>query len=120
MLDGIFHGLFDHSARFYQKRYELLVVAVGNHSICKEAVNHLAANKTPTAVTRIGKVVGVVSSTLDHYDEVTRVDHGSDRHTPLLDKKPMKFPPKWLCIDYITRWRSLRDLHTEGQRPEAV
>ena len=24
------------------------------------------------------------------------------------------------CIGYITRWRSLRDLHTEGRRPEAV
>ena len=21
------------------------------------------------------------------------------------------------CIGYITRWRSLRDLHTEGRRP---
>ena len=24
------------------------------------------------------------------------------------------------CIGYITRWRSLRDLHTKGRRPEAV
>ena len=26
----------------------------------------------------------------------------------------------YTCIGYITRWRSLRDLHTEGRRPEAV
>ena len=25
-----------------------------------------------------------------------------------------------ISIGYITRWRSLRDLHTEGRRPEAV
>ena len=25
-----------------------------------------------------------------------------------------------VCIRYITRWRSLHDLHTEGQRPKAV
>ena len=25
-----------------------------------------------------------------------------------------------VCIGYITRWRSLRDLHTEGRRPEVV
>ena len=35
---------------------------------------------TPKAVERIGKIVGIVSSTLDHYDKVTGIDHGSDRH----------------------------------------
>ena len=25
-----------------------------------------------------------------------------------------------VCIGYITRWRSLCDLHTEGRRPEVV
>ena len=64
--------------------------------ICKEAVNHLGANKTPKAVTRIGKVVGVVSSTLDHYDEVTGVDHGSDRHTRRSDKDDLNLVLKEL------------------------
>lgn len=57
--------------------------------ICKEAINHLGANKTPKAVTRIGKVVGIVSSTLEHFDKVSGVDHGSGRHTRHSDTKDL-------------------------------
>ena len=49
--------------------------------VCKEAVDHLGANKTPKAGKRIGSIVGIISSTLDHYDKVTGIDHGSHRYT---------------------------------------
>ena len=64
--------------------------------VCKEAVDHLGANKTPKAVKRIGKIVGIVSSTLDHYDKVTGIDHGSDRHTRRSDREDLNLVLKEL------------------------
>ena len=58
--------------------------------ICKEAVNHLGANKTPKAITRIGKVVGVISNTLDNFDKISGVEHGSDKHTRRSDDKDLR------------------------------
>ena len=64
--------------------------------ICKDAVSHLGANKTPKAVIRIGKVVGIVSSTLDHYDKVTGVDQGSGKHTRRSDRDDLNLVLKEL------------------------
>ena len=64
--------------------------------ISKDAVNHLGANKTLKAVKRIGKIIGIVSSTLDHYDKVTGIDHGSDRHTRRSDKDDLNLVLKEL------------------------
>ena len=75
--------------------------------ICKDAVNHLGANKTPKAVTRIGKVVGVVSNTLDHYDEVTGVNHGFDEHTRRSDKEDLNLVLKELSKSKVF-------VHTKG------
>ena len=40
-------------------------------------------------MTRIGKVVGIVSNTLDRYDKVTGIDHRSGRHTRRSDKEDL-------------------------------
>ena len=58
--------------------------------VCKEAIQHLGANKTPVAVKRIGKVAGIVSETLRHFDEVSGIDHGSGRHTRKSDDADLK------------------------------
>ena len=65
--------------------------------ICKDAVNHLGANKTPEAVKRVGKIVGIISNTLNHYDKVSGIDHGSDRHIRRSDKDDLKLVLKELC-----------------------
>ena len=58
--------------------------------VCKEAIQHLGANKTPRAVSRIGKVVGIVSEALRHFDKVSGIEHRSGRHTCKSDDKDMK------------------------------
>ena len=58
--------------------------------ICKEAIQHLGANKSPVAVKRIGKVAGIVSETLHHFDEVSGINHGSGRHTRKSDDTDLK------------------------------
>ena len=42
------------------------------------------------AVQRIGKVAGIVSETLRHFDEVSGIDHGSGRHTRKSDDADLK------------------------------
>ena len=49
--------------------------------VCKDAVAHLGANKTPGAIVRIGKVVGTISNTLNNFDKVTGVSSVSGEHT---------------------------------------
>ena len=58
--------------------------------VCKEAIQNMGANKTPQAVSRIGKVAGIVSETLSHFDKVSGVDHGSGRHTRKSDDSDLK------------------------------
>ena len=57
--------------------------------VCKEAIQHLGANKTPRAVSRIGKVAGIVSETLRHFDKVSRVNHGFGWHTHKSDDRDL-------------------------------
>lgn len=49
--------------------------------LCKDAVRHLGANKTPNAIVRTGKIVQSLSDALDHFDHENGVDHGSGAHT---------------------------------------
>ena len=49
--------------------------------VCKDVVAHLGANKTPGAIVRIGKVVGIISNTLSNFDQVTGVSYVSGEHT---------------------------------------
>ena len=58
--------------------------------VCKDAVAHLGANKTPGAIVRIGKVVGVISNTLSNFDKVTGVTYLSGEHTRRSDSGDLK------------------------------
>ena len=58
--------------------------------VCKDAVAHLGANKTPGAIVRIGKVVGVISNTLSNFDKVTGVSCVSGEHTTRSDAGDLK------------------------------
>ena len=49
--------------------------------ICKDAISGLGANKTPAAIQRIGKCVGVVQSVNDNFDEQTKVNEAKGYHT---------------------------------------
>ena len=51
-----------------------------NH-LCKEAVRGLGANQTPTAITRVGKCIGVLRPFLENYDETTSIPAQSGRHS---------------------------------------
>ena len=55
--------------------------------ICKDAISGLGANKTPAAIQRIGKCVGVLQSVNDNFDEQTKVNEAKEYHTvPSVDK----------------------------------
>ena len=55
--------------------------------ICKEAVLTLGANKTKTALQRVGRCVGVLHSLMSQYDIDTKVADLSGRHSfPSADK----------------------------------
>ena len=54
---------------------------------CKEAISGLGANKTPKAITRIGKCVGVLTSVVQNYDAQTEVKKVSTGHGVLQDQK---------------------------------
>ena len=49
--------------------------------LCKDAVSHLGANKTPKAIVRTGKAVQPMSDALHHFDNENGIDHGSGAHT---------------------------------------
>ena len=48
--------------------------------ICKDAVNHLQANKTSKALVRVGKVVGVLDIINKNFDEDNSIDSRSGKH----------------------------------------
>ena len=62
--------------------------------VCKDAVAHLGANKTPGAIVRIGKVVGTISNTLN---KVTGVSSVSGEHTRRSDSGDLKLVINELC-----------------------
>ena len=66
--------------------------------VCKDAVAHLGANKTPGAIVRIGKVVGTISDTLNNFDKVTGISHVSGEHTRKSDAGDLK-----LVIDKLLK-----------------
>ena len=49
--------------------------------VCKEAVCGLGANKTPKAITRIGKCIGVLMPVLENYDKGISISAQSGRHS---------------------------------------
>ena len=51
-----------------------------NH-LCKDAVSHLGANKTPKDIIQTGKAVQPMSDVLHHFDNENGIDHGSGAHT---------------------------------------
>ena len=49
--------------------------------LCKDAVSHLGANKTPKAIVRTGKAIQSMSEALHHFDKDNGIDLGSGAHT---------------------------------------
>ena len=49
--------------------------------LCKDAVSHLGANKTPKAIVRTGKAVQSISDAIHHFDNENGIDHSSGAHT---------------------------------------
>ena len=54
--------------------------------MCKIAVNHLGANKTPASIIRIGKALGPLADILKQYDSTVGI-HVSGSHTRRSDCK---------------------------------
>ena len=48
--------------------------------VCKEAILGLKANKTPQALVRVGKVVGILDSVIKNFDEDNKVGERSGKH----------------------------------------
>ena len=49
--------------------------------ICKDAISCLGANKTPTAIQRVGKCIGVLKSVTDNFDAQTEDNKSKGYHT---------------------------------------
>ena len=49
--------------------------------ICKDAVNHLGANKTPAAIVRAGKAIGTIDKVMQQFDTIHAIKNTSAYHT---------------------------------------
>ncbi len=49
--------------------------------LCKDAVSHLGANKTPHAIVRAGKAISVLGKVMQQFDSTSDVKHTSGFHT---------------------------------------
>ena len=50
--------------------------------VAKQCIAHLGANKTPKAVTRVGRAIGTIAPVLDHFDVTNNIKARSGAHTP--------------------------------------
>ena len=57
--------------------------------ICKNAVSGLGANKTPDALLRVGKVVGILDEVMKKFDEENNIAERSGKHTVPSYKRDM-------------------------------
>ena len=48
--------------------------------LCKECLSGLGANKTPSAMTRVGKAIGPLKKVLDSLDDAIESSKPSGRH----------------------------------------
>ena len=58
--------------------------------VCKDAVNGLRANKTPEALVKVGKVVGVLDEVLKNFDKEHIVKEKSGKHAVASYRKDVK------------------------------
>ena len=49
--------------------------------LCKDAVRHLGANKTPNAIVRAGKAISVLGKVMQQFDTTSDINHTSGYHT---------------------------------------
>ena len=68
---------------------------------CKDAMSGLGANKTPKAITRIGKCIGVLKSVLESYDDSISVPQQSDSHSSPPSQKDRDLILKELLLQHI-------------------
>ena len=58
--------------------------------LLKDAIRALGANKTPKAITRLGKCIAPLGDLLDNYDNIHKITtHGADHFAPSSEKDMM-------------------------------
>ena len=72
--------------------------------VCKNAVDGLGANKTPNALVRIGRVVGVLDEVTKKFDEDNNVVTRSGKHTISSYTKDMKTVIKILLSENLLQY----------------
>ena len=67
---------------------EILVVICDHlNRLLKDAIRALGANKTPKAITRLGKCIAPLGDLLDNYDNIHKVStHGTNHFAPSSEK----------------------------------
>ena len=59
------------------------------NKVCKEAISGLGVNKTPKAIIRIGKCLGVLTSVVQNYVEQASVNEVAPGHNVAQDHKDL-------------------------------
>ena len=68
---------------------------------CKDAICGLGANKTPKAIQRIGKCIGILKAVTDNFDEQTEVSKNKAYHTVASDDKDRELILKELQLHSV-------------------
>ena len=68
---------------------------------CKDSMCGLGANKTPAAMQRIGKCIGVLKAVSDNYDEQSEVGKNKGYHTVAPDGKDKELILKELHLHKV-------------------
>lgn len=80
--------------------------------VCKNAVDGLGANKTPNALTRVGKVVGVLDEVMKKFDEDNNIAERSGKHTVSSYAKDMKTIVGVLLNEHVLQYSQKRYHHS--------
>ena len=73
--------------------------------MCKDAVTHLGANKTPASISKMGKALGPIATMMDTFDEILGLPAKSSAHAVYSDEKDLVLMVtelhKELVFDYV-------------------
>ena len=59
------------------------------NKVAKVAIDGLGANKSEKAITRVGKAIGTMTSTIDNFDTVNKVPAESGAHSKKSSEKDL-------------------------------
>ena len=82
--------------------------------VCKDAVRGLGANKTPQALVKIGRVVGILDNVMINFDEDNMVKQQSGRHEVANFRKDMITVVKVLINEELLVYKPHRKHETFG------